>query len=336
MELVVRALVVGLGSMGRRRIRNLRMLGVVELAGVDTHLGRAREVEGLLCIKSFPDFETAVEHFQPDVVVVSTDPRHHMDVAFAAMAHDLPCFIEASVVDAERMRELDTLAQARGVVMAPSCTMRFFPGPLLVKELIQRGSIGRPLTLTYQTGQWLPDWHPWEEIEDYYVSTRETGGCREIVPFELTWLNDVFGMPEPLSCVRSKVSDLAADIDDVYSFVLRYPGGLIAAVTVEVISRPAACRELRVTGDSGVIVYSADENAVRYMCRESPEWMHIPLGVGTVEHGYINPEEPYVKELSLFLTAVERSEPETYPNSLAADYGVLQLLGALEALAVDA
>jgi predicted dehydrogenase len=335
METVVRALVVGLGSMGRRRIRNLRMLGVEEIAGVDVRADRVREVSELHSIKPFPDFETAVAGFQPDAVVISTDPKHHMDIAFSAIAHDLPCFIEASVVEAERMMDLDTVAKAKGILMAPSCTMRFFPGPRIVKELIQAGKIGRPLALTYQTGQWLPDWHPWEPIGNYYVSRRATGGCREIVPFELTWLNDIFGAPEPLSCVRSKVSDLAADIDDIYSFVLRYPGGLIAAVTVEVLSRPAACRELRVTGESGTIVYSADENAVRHMTRRDPDWTSIPLDVGTVEKDYINPEEPYMEELSLFLRAVERSDPESYPNNLAADHRILSLLDALESLSVD-
>ena len=134
------------------------------------------------------------------------------------------------------------------VLIAPSCTMRHFPGPKKIKELIGQRIIGNPLNINYHTGQYLPDWHPWEKIEDFYVSVRETGAGREIVPFELTWLNDIFGDPEPLACVKGKLTDMNADIDDIYHCLLRYPDNILANITVEVISRPKATREMRCLG----------------------------------------------------------------------------------------
>ena len=38
----------------------------------------------------------------------------------------------------------------------------------------------------YHSGQYLPDWHPWESYKDFYVSNPATGARREIVPFELS------------------------------------------------------------------------------------------------------------------------------------------------------
>ena len=55
----------------------------------------------------------------------------------------IPCFIEASVTDCNRISELDQRISESGVIMAPSCTMRFYPGPLKVKELISQGVLGR-------------------------------------------------------------------------------------------------------------------------------------------------------------------------------------------------
>jgi predicted dehydrogenase len=214
--------------------------------------------------------------------------------------------------------------------------MRYYPGPRKVRELIESGVIGRPLNINYQTGQYLPDWHPWERVEDFYVSNRETGGGREIVPFELTWLNAIFGVPEPLACVKAKLTDIVADIDEVYHCVLRYPGPVLVNMTVEVISRPWATRELRVLGTLGEIVFTADENCVRYASTASVDWVRFDLGGGTVESGYINPEEPYIEEMRDFVNAVRRRDKTVYPNTLLDDYQVLSTLCRLEALSEHA
>ena len=328
----MRFLVIGLGSMGKRRVRNLQALGFADVAGFDTRDDRCVEAKEKYSIAVFSDFFNALDQCKPDALVISTSPEHHMTYAWAGYERGLSCFIEASVIDAERILDLYKRIEGTQVLMAPSCTMRHYAGPKKVKELIRAGDIGRPLNINYQTGQYLPDWHPWERIEEFYVSARETGGCREIVPFELTWLNDIFGVPEPLACAKAKLTDMKVDIDDIYHCLLRYPGGILANVTVEVISRPLATRELRVLGTEGEIVFSADENCVRYAKTGSPEWVRFDLGSGTVETGYINPEEPYIAEMRDFVEAVEKQDKSIYPNTLLDDYHVLQTLYRLEEL----
>lgn len=325
-------LVVGLGSMGKRRVRNLIALGGNEVAGFDLRADRRAEASEKYGIPVFLDIESALKEFGPDALVISTSPEHHMTYAWLGFELGLSCFIEASVVDADRILALHQLAENSTVLMAPSCTMRHFPGPKKIKELIGQGVIGKPLNVNYQTGQYLPDWHPWEKIEDFYVSNRATGAGREIVPFELTWINDIFGRPEALACVKAKLTDMNADIDDIYHCLLRYPGGVLANITVEVVSRPQSTREMRVLGSTGEIVFSADENCVRYSKTSNPEWTRFNLGGGTVESGYINPEEPYIAEMRDFVDAVTKNKKTIYPNTLLDDYHVLQTLCQLEKL----
>lgn len=328
-------LVIGLGSMGKRRVRNLQSLGFTEIAGFDLREDRRAEANSKYCVTTFESFAEAMEEYQPNACVISTSPEHHMTYAWAAFEKGLSCFIEASVIEAERILELHEKCADSDVLMAPSCTMRHFPGPKKVKELIDAGVIGRPLNVNYQSGQYLPDWHPWENIEDFYVSNRETGGCREIVPFELTWINDIFGTPKPLACAKAKLTDMNADIDDIYHCLLEYPEGVLANVTVEVISRPQATRELRVLGSEGEIVFSADENCVRYTNIDNSEWMRFDLGGGTVEAGYINPEEPYISEMKDFTEAVIKGDKNLYSNTLLDDYDILQTLYRLEELSLE-
>jgi predicted dehydrogenase len=328
----VKFLVIGLGSMGKRRIRNLHALGHTDVAGVDPRADRRSEAATRFGVAVFADFAQATEQFRPDALIIATPPDLHLGYAWQGVERGLPCFIEASVVDAEGLLRLHERVQGTALLMAPSCTMRFFPGPQRIRALLEEGVIGRPLTFSYHTGQYLPDWHPWEPISDYYVSQRATGGCREIVPFELTWLNALFGEPQPLACVATRVGTLDADIDDLYQCLLRYPGNLLASLTVEVLSRPCATRQLRIVGSQGQIVFDADEHCVRHITTGHADWQRFGLGHGSVATGYINPDEPYVEELKLFIAAVTQGDPRLFPNTLLDDHRVLHLLSQLEAL----
>lgn len=323
-------LVIGLGSMGKRRIRNLQALMVKDVAGFDPRRDRRQDSEERYGIPVFDNLEAAIKVFRPDAFIISTPPDLHMQYAYYAFDRGISCFIEASVVDSEKIRQLSGKIKGSCTVMAPSCTMRFYPGPKKIKELVRAKVIGKVLNINYHTGQYLPDWHPWEKIEDYYVSKRETGGAREIVPFELTWLNDIFGDPVPLACVKAKLTDMSADIDDVYHCLLRYDTNVIANLAVEVISRPKATRYMRILGSDGEIVFDTDHNSVRYINTSMDDWSEFKLDTGTVESLYINPEEPYIAEMKCFVTAAEAQSQSLFPNSLESDYQILQTLLNLE------
>lgn len=326
----MRFLVIGLGSMGKRRIRNLLALGFSEIAGFDPREDRRKEVLTKYDVEVFDDVNVALTDFSPTALIISTDPSLHMEYAIPAADKGYHCFIEASVVDEERIDYLSKKIAGSDVVIVPSCTMRYYPGPTLIRKILHENSLGKPLNINYLTGQYLPDWHPWEDIGDYYVSKRETGGCREIVPFELTWLNEIFGDPEPLACIKTKLSDFDADIDDIYHSVLRYPGGLLLNLSIEVISRPKATREFHMLCSEGRLVFSADQNCVRYIKTGDSDWTSISLENGTIEAGYINPEEPYISEMRDFISSVEARDRFKFPNSLEKDVKVLQLLNSLE------
>lgn len=323
-------LVIGLGSMGKRRVRNLQALGVVNIAGFDVRADRRQEAQDKYGIQVFESLDLAMKVYGPEVFIISTSPDLHMQYAFFALEKGISCFIEASVVEAEKIDLLSKKIEDKEIVMAPSCTMRYFSGPKKIKELIRSNAIGKILNVNYQTGQYLPDWHPWEKIEEFYVSKRETGGAREIVPFELTWLNDLFGVPQALACVKAKLTEINADIDDIYHCLIRYDDNVLANITVEVVSRPKATRDMRILGSEGEIIYSADSNSVKYINTSMDDWLCFDLGAGKVEDQYINPEEPYIAEMRDFISAVVEKDQALFPNSLRDDYKILQTLEALE------
>jgi predicted dehydrogenase len=329
-------LIIGLGSMGNRRIRNLQSLGFTAIAGFDLREDRRDAVAKKYEVPTYSTLNFALEKFNPNIFVISTPPTEHMKYAFMGFELGINCFIEASVVEQERILELAEMVNSSNLVIVPSCTMRYFSGPRKVKELVKSGAIGKILNFNYHTGQYLPDWHPWESIESYYVSQRETGGAREIVPFELTWLNDIFGEPTPLGCFKRKLTDLKVDIDDIYHILLQYGDGITANITVDVISRPKSTRMMRILGSEGQIIFNGEQNIVQYINTDMKEWVEIQLEDVTIEKGYINPEEPYIDEMRDFIAAIKCNDKTIFPNSLSNDYLVLRTLNLLEKFSIVA
>jgi predicted dehydrogenase len=325
----MRVLVVGLGSMGRRRLRNLRHLGVPALAGFEPNAQRRAEVSSELGIEAFATLEQGLA-WGPEALVISTPPDHHAEYALAAARQRLPFFTEASVVS-DGMGEVLDAARAARSLAAPSCTMRFHPAVQLIRRRLAAGAIGRPLALTHHVGQYLPDWHPWEDYRRFYVSRRETGAAREIVPFELNWLTYLFGPVLDLACFRGKLSALEADIDDIYSALLRFQSGVQGSLVVEVISRPAV-RLARVLGEEGTLEWDWTAGRVREWETASGSWIEHPdptpvAGPG----GEWVAENMYIEEMRGYLRAIQQGQG-AWPLSLAEDLELLRTLERLEAV----
>ena len=104
-------LVIGLGSMGKRRVRNLIALGYKDsVVGFDPRVDRTDE-SNEYGIETFNDFDEAVTKHKPDAFLISTPPNLHMKYAYFASENNISCFIEASVVDAEKILELSKIIE---------------------------------------------------------------------------------------------------------------------------------------------------------------------------------------------------------------------------------
>lgn len=318
----MRFLVVGLGSMGKRRIRNLLYLDEKDIVGFDISEKRRLEAGQQYGIKTFNDFSNAMSS-APNVLVISTPPDRHIEYALIAAKNNKHFFIEAGVF-AEGMIELLGLLKGKKFIGVPSCTMRFWPGPKKILALIKENAIGKLLTFTYHSGQYLPDWHPWEDYRNFYAAKRETGGCREIVPFELVWLVQICGAIEKIICFKKHASKLDVDIDDIYQLLIEFKSGIIGHLLVDVVSR-FPVRHIRILGDEGNIEWDNYHNKTVTIYRaKSKAWEYFNLTDGTVERNYVNPEEPYIEEMRSFIDAIHGVKKFEY--SFEEDIEILKAL----------
>jgi predicted dehydrogenase len=324
----MKALVIGLGSMGRRRIRCLKHHGITDITGFDLREDRCAQTSSEYSVKTLNKLDhTDVEGY--DLVVISTPPDHHHKYLGWAIDAGRPSFVEASVIRAPLLA-LAERALDRGVTVAPSCTLRFHSAIRELTSIVKSGRYGKVCNFSYHCGQYLPDWHPWEKVTDYYVSQPETGGAREIVPFELTWMVDAFGWPEIVGGLRMSTSDVGAPIDDTYSALLKF-NGFLGTLIVDVVAREAV-RRLTLNFEHASIAWDWNEGILHVWEADPGRRVQLHQPKSTAYNGYNSNigETMYVDEIGAFIDAA--SGRGLYPHSLDDDIRVLDLLESIEAL----
>ncbi|MDO3642477.1 Gfo/Idh/MocA family protein [Mucilaginibacter sp. L3T2-6] len=323
-------LIIGLGSMGKRRIRNLHALGLKNIVGLDKRSDRRLETETQYSINTFGNLESVLKAYEVEAFVISLPPDIHHIYMKKAVELGIPAFIEASVVDTDLVSIIDE-SKNKKVFLAPSCTLFFHPAIKKIQEIINKGELGKLSNFIYHSGQYLPDWHKYEGVNEYYVSNKSTGGGREIVPFELTWITMVLGFPKRVVGFYKKTIEIdgAPEIDDVYNLLMDY-GNMIFNLSVDVVSR-FATRRLTINGDKKQLYWNWDDNVIRTFEPQNNVWEDIFYETISAQSGYNKniTEQMYIDEIDTFLKASKNQT--VYPNSLDHDHKVLNLLYAVEA-----
>jgi predicted dehydrogenase len=322
-------LIIGLGSMGKRRVRCLKALGITTVAGFDQREDRRLESQEKYGIQTFADINQAIGEFQPAALIVSVPPDvHHIYMKMAA-EKGLHFFVEASVLDTD-MDLIKDMVKAKNIIAAPSATLLCHPAIKKIFEIIQSKELGVISNVIFHSGQYLPDWHTYEKVSEYYVSNPLTGGAREILPFELSWLTRLFGFPKKVCGFNRKTIDIkgAEKIDDTYNFLFEYKD-FLATITIDVVSRYAT-RRLLINGDQKQLIWDWNEKHIRIYHPANNQWQDISYEMLQAEAGYNANigENMYIDEIKSFIDAIEGKG--TFMNTLENDQRVLKLLYTIE------
>lgn len=316
---------IGLGSMGKRRIRNLFVNNERDIIGFDILPERRKEARAKYGIKTIDDLsKLSPKDF--DAMIISTPPDKHGDYIRLALRNKKHFFVEHPVNEDgydDIFKNKDS-----NIIKAPSCTLRFYAPIKMIKKILEKGKIGKILAFQYHMGQYLPDWHPWEDFRRVYFSKKETGACREMLPFELIWLNWLINSKvKDISGIITKVSDLDMDADDIILANLKYKNGILGNVIIDVISRKPF-RTLRVLGSDGVLDWEEFDSPIKLYDAKSKNTETIDVPKGHPESGYINEEEMYNDEIKAFLDAIYGRMP--YPFTFEENLENLKTLYKLE------
>ena len=229
--------------------------------------------EGLDGLPIEEDLEKALERFHPDIVLVTNPTAKHLDVAIQAASTGCNLFIEKPISNSmDRMAELETALAAGGGKVLIGYHYRFSPGLRFAKGVLDEGFVGMPIQARVYWGEYLPDWHPWEDYRDSYSARSELGGGVVLTlshPFDyLRWL---FGEVEEVLGAIGNSGSLELEVEDHASAVLTMTNGTQASVQLDYLGKPPD-HYLEVTGTDGALRWDANSDQVKWWSDEGDEW----------------------------------------------------------------
>ncbi len=254
-------LIAGLGSIGRRHFRNLRALGEEDILFYRTHRASLPE-DDLAGVPVETDLLRALD-CKPDAVIVSNPTALHLDIAIPAARSGCHLLLEKPVSHSmDQVDELLTAVEQGGGKVLVGFQFRFHPGLLRVKQLLEEGAIGSPISASATWGEYLPGWHPWEDFHSAYAARRDLGGGVVLtLCHPLDYLHWLLGKASEIWAFTSR-EGLGLEVEDTAEIGIKFCNGAIGRIHLDYLRRPPQHR-LQIVGTLGVLEWDNADGAVQ-------------------------------------------------------------------------
>lgn len=294
-------LIAGLGSIGRRHLRNLLALGQRDIVLYRTRRATLPDEE----LAGFPvetDLEAALAH-QPDAVIVSNPTALHLEVAIPAALAGCHLLLEKPI--SHSLDNVDLLQAALhegGGKVLVGFQFRYHPTLRKARELLNAGAIGAPVSVRVHWGEYLPGWHPWEDYRKSYSARADLGGGVTLT------------LCHPLDYLRFLLGDVAAlwafygyqggldlqGVEDTVEIGLRFASGVLGSVHLDYVQQPPE-HTLTLVGTRGTLRWDNASGALTLQApAKSSEVFAPPEGF---ERNWL-----FASQMGHFIQMIEKNE----------------------------
>jgi predicted dehydrogenase len=315
----MKALIAGLGSIGTRHALNLRGLEV-GVVGFDPDAARREafkaRVPGAALVGRLDEGLAQ----GCSMAVIASPNRFHLEQCLAAADAGLHFLVEKPLATAtDGIAELVARAERRRLVAMVGSNWKFHPALARMRGLLEAGEIGRALAVQAVGGQYLPDWHPWEDYRRMYSSRRELGGGALLDSHDVDYLTWLLGPVASVSCRTATTGTLDIDTEDLAAMTLAFRSGALGTLQLDYLQRPYS-RRVHVTGESGTLVWDAVENELSHYVPREQAWRRWKPPVS------YDLNRMYIEEMQHFLDCVRQGRAPLTP--LAQGAHVMAVLDA--------
>lgn len=318
--------VIGLGSMGKRRIRLVHQLyPQYAIIGVDGNEERRREVMKLGVTSVYDRIEAALEENKISAAFVCTSPLAHKHIILQLLKQNIHVFTELNLVTDGYPEIINRQNQE---------TIAFLSSTLLYRkdiEYIKKRVENQTVNYLYHSGQYLPDWHPWENYKNFFVGDKRTNGCREILAIDLPWIVQCFGKIIDFHVVKSKMTTLDINYNDNYMISIQHENGSKGCFFADVISRKAT-RKLEVFSEQLHIFWEGTPQSLYEYDINSKIMQQIETYESiSKDNSYCDNiiENAYMEEIQTFFESI-RSGKDISRYDFRDDNEILNLINRIE------
>jgi len=260
-----RILVLGLGSIGMRHAHNFKHLGC-HVAGFDPTLERRSRFESEVSPETFDNEDNALEQ-GADLVVVASPNIFHLPQSIKVAQRGLPLFIEKPLgTNLKQARELAALLKENKIYAHMGSNWKFHPAFIKMKSIIETGGLGHIRGINVMAGQWLPDWHPWEDYRQMYAARKDLGGGAIFDTHELDYMTWLLGPVSHFHGHKIHSASLDIETEDVAGCVMTFHSGAIGTLLTDYIQR---------IGRRAYVIFG-DEATLRWTFSDGKIWLDRP------------------------------------------------------------
>ena len=275
----MKILIAGLGSIGQRHLRNLLALGEQDILLYRTHQSTLDDTE----FSGIPveiDLKSALAH-RPDGVIISNPTSLHLDVAIPAAKAGCHILLEKPVSHTlDQIDEFRKAVQHGGGQVLVGCQFRFHPGLLKISELLSDAAIGRLLSVRAHWGEYLPNWHPWEDYRAGYSARDDLGGGVILtLSHPIDYLRWLIGDVISVWAFTGQISDLDMAVEDTAEIGLEFENKVLGSLHLDYNQQPPAHR-LEIIGTKGTIRWDNNDGAVQLFTAGRQAWGTYPTPDG--------------------------------------------------------
>jgi predicted dehydrogenase len=263
-------LIAGLGSIGRRHFRNLIALGEKDIVLLRTRKVTLPDAE----LMGYPveiDLTEALQKHKPDAVIVANPTSMHLDVALPAAEVGCHILLEKPISHSlERLDILQKTVEKSGSKILVGFQFRYHPTLNKARELIQSKALGKILTAHAHWGEYLPQWHPWEDYRQGYAARADLGGGVILtLTHPLDYVHYLLGDVESLWSLNGHISPLEIDVEDVAEIGLKFRNGAVGGVHVNYFQRPPV-HHLEIIGTEGMLRWDNADGILHFYKSPAP------------------------------------------------------------------
>lgn len=274
---MLKVLICGFGSIGKRHIRIIEELTDVELIRYKSKKGRRLHHNKHDNITEVDSLEQGIK-LKPDFALISNPTRYHVDTALKLSDAGIPFLLEKPVSNRiDDLVKLENALSRKKVTAMVGFQLRQHPGYSKTLELIKKGYIGRPYHASGYVGQYLPDWRPNTDYRSSYSAKKVLGGGVILdLCHEMDIIISILGQVKSVCCMADHISNLEIETEDFANIILNHENNAMSSIHLNYLERNYTWWT-RITGETGSILWDYGNGWVKlYDMKGSVEKWTIP------------------------------------------------------------
>ncbi len=219
---------VGIGSIARRHIKNLRT--VCSERGTELTIDAVRRCAGadgkeneLGLEKVYTGYDEIDSEY--DAVFITNPTEYHIETLKSMMKYGRNFFIEKPVSSVNQIEEAEKLRLKEDAVYYVACPLRY---NAVIRYLKENVDFGKVISVRSISSSYLPEWRPGTDYRQTYSASKKLGGGVSIdLIHEWDYLTFLTGMPRKVFHLCGKKSALEIDSEDYAVYIAEYADKIV-------------------------------------------------------------------------------------------------------------